>query len=91
MSTFTPRQVATAFGGLLRTARLGAGLSQKKLADSAGMSLNAEARYERGQLQPTLSKIIDLAAALGIEPHTLVQMTVSRLRSAVQITQETQP
>jgi ribosome-binding protein aMBF1 (putative translation factor) len=38
-----------------------ADLSQKSLAEQAGMSLNAAARYERGQLQPTLSKIIDVA------------------------------
>jgi transcriptional regulator with XRE-family HTH domain len=77
-------QVARAFGSVLKTARMGAGLSQHGLARAAHIANNYPGRMERGVQQPTLSTLIALAAALGISPAMLVTMTVGRLRREVQ-------
>lgn len=49
----------------LRVARLQAGLSQRGLARAAGTSAAAVNRYERGQVQPTLSVLSRLITACG--------------------------
>ncbi len=72
--------VARVFGSILKTARTGANLSQVDLATEVGASRTLIQLYERGKRQPTLGKVIDLADALGMQAHQLVQMTVARLR-----------
>jgi transcriptional regulator with XRE-family HTH domain len=76
-------QVAHAFGSILRTARHGAALSQAGLAIRAGVIRNHVGLLERGRLQPSLTVLINLAAALGIKPELLVTFTVARLRREV--------
>lgn len=73
-------RVARAFGIVLRTARMGAGLSQHQLARATHVSNNTPGLLERGVLQPTLHTLIVLADALGIQATLLVTMTVGRLR-----------
>lgn len=73
--------VARAFGIVLRTARQGASFSQEDLAHEAGIDRTYPSLLERGLRQPTLAVVVSLAAALGIEPTILVQMTVARLRT----------
>jgi transcriptional regulator with XRE-family HTH domain len=80
MSVLDRQCVAVAFGAILRTARLGAGISQEALAERADFDRTYTSLLERGLRTPTLSKLIDIAEALGIEPSALVAMTVSRLR-----------
>ena len=84
MSAPDRARVARAFGIVLKTARSGAGLSQHQLAHAAHVANNLPGLLERGVLQPTLSTLIALAAALGISPAMLVTMTVGRLTREAQ-------
>jgi transcriptional regulator with XRE-family HTH domain len=52
-------------GGLVRKLRLGAGLSQRALAQRARTSQPAIARYERGTATPSWETLQRLAAACG--------------------------
>jgi transcriptional regulator with XRE-family HTH domain len=74
------RRVAVAFGGVLKRARTGAGLSQEKLAEGANIDRTYPSLLERGLRQPTLAMLIAVAYALQIEPALLVTLTVARLR-----------
>jgi transcriptional regulator with XRE-family HTH domain len=84
MSAPDRARVARAFGIVLKTARMGASLSQQQLARAAGLSNNSPGLLERGVLQPSLTTVIGLADALGIQATLLVSMTVGRLRREVQ-------
>lgn len=50
---------------LIRGARLEAGLSQSRLAEQAGTSQSALARYETGQSQPSVATLERVLAACG--------------------------
>jgi transcriptional regulator with XRE-family HTH domain len=54
---------------LLRTARWHAGLSQAEIANRAGTSQQAVARYELGSQNPTLATLERLVAACGMRLH----------------------
>jgi transcriptional regulator with XRE-family HTH domain len=84
MSAVDHRAVAAAFAANLRTARLGAGLSQEKLAEGADIDRTYPSLLERGLRQPTLAVLIAVASALKMEPALLVTMTVARLRREAQ-------
>lgn len=62
---------------LLRDARMHAGLSQAALAEAAGTSQSAIARYETGAAQPSLTTLERLLAACG---QRLVLRTVPTAR-----------
>ncbi len=53
----------------LRSAR---GLSQEVLADSSGIDMRYLGGIERGQENPTLKVIENIAEALGVHPSTLL-------------------
>jgi transcriptional regulator with XRE-family HTH domain len=60
------RQAGAPFGARLRSLREAAGLSQRQLADAAGMSSKAHVwRLEAGQREPTWALLCRLADALG--------------------------
>ena len=80
MSRVDRLPAARAFGAILRTARMGAGMSQHEVAQTARVARNFPGRLERGVQQPTLSTIIALAEALGVPPTMLLSMTVGRMR-----------
>jgi len=71
--------VAKAFGGVVREARLSAGISQEALAHVANVERSYFGRIERGQSQPTLHVILKIAAALGYEGGALVTMAEQKL------------
>jgi transcriptional regulator with XRE-family HTH domain len=79
MNAPTRRQVAEAFGIVLRTARDAAGLSQEQLAEAANVDRTYPSLLERGLRQPTLCMLLRLASALNMEPGLLVVATVLRL------------
>lgn len=54
---------------LLREARRSAGLTQRELAERAGTSQPAVARYERGTAVPTLTTLERLLLACGLRPE----------------------
>ena len=80
MSALDTRQVAKEFGAILRAARLAAGISQEVLAERADCDRTYPSLLERGLRQPTIGKVIEIAEALRIEPATLLNMTIARLR-----------
>jgi transcriptional regulator with XRE-family HTH domain len=84
VSALDHRAVAAAFGAILRTARVGAALSQEELAEAAGIDYTYPSLLERGLRQPSLAMVIALAGALKMEAALLVTMTVRRLKNEVQ-------
>jgi transcriptional regulator with XRE-family HTH domain len=61
-------------GGLLREMRLGAGLSQRALAERACTSQPAIVRYERGAATPSLETLERLARACGRQLRIAAEM-----------------
>lgn len=56
----------------IRAARQSAGLTQRELAERAGMSSQQLSHYETGLTEPTLANLRRIAAALEIEPGSLI-------------------
>jgi transcriptional regulator with XRE-family HTH domain len=68
-----PKSEASRMLGLrLRERRLELAFNQEKVAHLAGLNVSNYARVERGQGNPTFSTLIRLAAALEVEPGTLL-------------------
>lgn len=63
-----------AFGEVVRTLRLEAGLSQEELAERCELHRTYISQLERGLKSPTLTTIVALAHALGVPPHELIQL-----------------
>lgn len=75
---------------LLQLARLKAGLSQRELAERAGVPATMISAYERSKRQPTMDTLLRLLAAAGFElrmhlepydPHDDVLATLEAARS----------
>lgn len=81
MNTFTPRQIAAAFGFILRAERTYRGMSQEELAERADLDRTYPSLLERGLRQPTIGRLIWIEYALCVEPGTLVKRTVAQLRA----------
>jgi transcriptional regulator with XRE-family HTH domain len=60
-----PTEVAH-IGKNLKDARYRAGLTQQELADKAGVTQTTVARIERDAVEPVVTTVRKLAAALGI-------------------------
>jgi len=75
-------------GVLLRTARRGAGLSQRALAERASTAQSVVARIELGLTSPTWQTLVtlfnaagfELSARLDLAPHTHMMDDVARIR-----------
>jgi transcriptional regulator with XRE-family HTH domain len=52
---------------LIREARLRAGLSQEELARRTGRAQSGIARWERGDVEPRFSTLVELVRACGLE------------------------
>jgi transcriptional regulator with XRE-family HTH domain len=57
--------------------RTAVGISQELLAELAGCDRTDPSLLERGMRQPTIGKVIEIAAALRIEPAALVNITIA--------------
>ena len=77
--------------GLLQLARLKAGLSQRELAERAGVPPTMISAYERDKRQPTLETLLRLLRAAGFElrmqlepydPHDEVLANLETSRTA---------
>jgi transcriptional regulator with XRE-family HTH domain len=84
MNALDRDRVAKAFGAILRAARLAAGVTQEVLAERADCDRTFPSLLERGLRTPTLTVLIEIAHALGIEPAELVSETLKRLREGQQ-------
>jgi transcriptional regulator with XRE-family HTH domain len=65
-------QISTVFGQVLREQRISRELSQEELALAADVDRTFVSQMERGIRQPTITTLIKLAGALGIQPSTLI-------------------
>jgi transcriptional regulator with XRE-family HTH domain len=73
-------QISVVFGQVLREQRLSRELSQEELALAADVDRTFVSQMERGIRQPTITTLIKLAGALGIQPSTLVARMEKLLR-----------
>ena len=73
-------QISTIFGRVLREQRLSRSLSQEQLALAANVDRTFVSQMERGIRQPTITTLMKLAGALGIQPSTLVNRMEKLLR-----------
>jgi hypothetical protein len=60
-------QTVSAAAGLLQLARLKSGLSQRELAERAGVPTTMVSAYERDKRQPTLPTLLRLIRATGFD------------------------
>jgi transcriptional regulator with XRE-family HTH domain len=60
-------------GLALRTSREARGLTQEKLGELSGIHATNIGRIERGESEPTLGTLVDLAVALELEPDHFVR------------------
>jgi transcriptional regulator with XRE-family HTH domain len=63
---------ATGFAGRLRELRASAGLTQKQLADQAGVALRTVSSLEQGLYEPVWPTVLALAQALGVDVQAFV-------------------
>jgi transcriptional regulator with XRE-family HTH domain len=73
-------QISTVFGQVLREQRNTRGFSQEELALAADVDRTFVSQMERGIRQPTITTLMKLANALGIQPSTLVARMERLLR-----------
>jgi transcriptional regulator with XRE-family HTH domain len=64
--------ITSAFGAAVREARLSLGLSQESFAERVNLDRTYVSGIERGNRNPTILTLWQLAAALGIRPCELV-------------------
>jgi transcriptional regulator with XRE-family HTH domain len=64
-----------AFAKVLRKVRKQAGLTQEQLAHGAGVDRTFVSLVERGINQPSIRVLFRFAAALGVSPTELINMT----------------
>lgn len=75
------RRVGKAFGIALREARLKSGVTQEELAGRANYSTVLISLLENGHRQPTISALISIEDALGLQPGELTRQTKVHLRA----------
>jgi transcriptional regulator with XRE-family HTH domain len=75
-------EAAEAFGLVLRTRRLDAGLTQEQLAFEAEIQRVYVSKLELGQYQPTLTMLLTLAKALDCAASDLVVEVEQQLANA---------
>jgi transcriptional regulator with XRE-family HTH domain len=75
----------TAFGERLRILRLKKGFSQEKLAELAGLHRTYVGGVERGERNPTLATLNNLARALDISIAELVDFSCARLDTEIRV------
>ena len=73
-------QISIVFGQVLREQRVSRDLSQEELALAADVDRTFVSQMERGIRQPTITTLIKLAGALGIQPSTLIVRMEKLLR-----------
>jgi transcriptional regulator with XRE-family HTH domain len=67
------KQLPKRFGKAVREARMGAKLSQEKLAEKADLTLNFVGEIERGEKLASLETVVRIAAGLGMTGADLLK------------------
>lgn len=65
------------FGARLKELRIEAKMTQKELADAAGMSLGALAHIEQGLRSPAWETVVSLSNALGVKCDSFMEPPAS--------------
>ena len=73
MGPTTQRHVERLAGNLLRRARAQKGLTQRQLAELAGIPQSSIAKIESGARQPTLPVLTRILAAVDLEPRIALE------------------
>ena len=60
-------------GDNIRTARESADMTQTELAQAVKTTQAMISRYEWGEQEPTISRLIDIAKALKVKPSALIE------------------
>lgn len=66
------QDVAAYIGTRIHEARVARGVSAAELADSTSCTYRGIMRFERGDQEPMLTHVWEIALALGIEPADLM-------------------
>lgn len=74
------QRVGSAFGIALRETRVKCNVTQEELAERANYSTVTISLFENGHRQPTISALMSLEKALGLEAGELTRLTKQRLR-----------
>lgn len=77
------KSVQKAFGEALRQMRVSRGISQQELALESELDRTYISLLERGLRQPTITTLMGLSDALGIDPALLIKQTRARLDSSL--------
>jgi transcriptional regulator with XRE-family HTH domain len=81
----SPRKVDTAeraMGTVVASHRVRNGFSQAALAEKLSCDISYISQLERGLINPSLRRILDLASALGVEAGMLVREADDKLRKS---------
>lgn len=78
MATLMSRDSVPGLAKKLRAAREAAGLSQGDLAERSGVPSVNISRFENDHKTPTISTLLKLATALGVEVADLLPKTTGR-------------
>ncbi|RRD03190.1 helix-turn-helix domain-containing protein [Arachnia propionica] len=81
MNGVTVEMAAQAVAEAIRAERAAARLSQAEVAERANMSRITYIRYERGERQPTLGQVIQIADALEVPFAEFVHRIEDRIRA----------
>jgi transcriptional regulator with XRE-family HTH domain len=60
------------FSANLRELREAAGMTQMQLSNACGLHMTEISRLERGERNPRLTTIVQLAGGLGVSPRALL-------------------
>lgn len=77
-----------ALGRTIKVARTDLGIERKDLAEHAGISYSYLAAIENGQKQPSSQVLLDLAEALGLRTHELLESAEGRRDRNLSTTEE---
>lgn len=72
-------------GERIRVMRKAAGLTQRELAESIGLTESAVRNYELGLRTPSDEQLSGMAEALGIAPESLKDIRVESAREALEV------
>lgn len=70
-----PKTRIPGIGARIKGARLSAGLTQQRTADSLGMTLRAYQKYEDESSEPSLYNLVSLAVVFGVTTDWLLGLS----------------
>ena len=87
MTRVRDEALGSAFAAVLKSLREGLGMSQERLALSAGVDRTFVGRIESKKHQPSLSVIFSLAYAIHVSPSELIALVEGELERSGRVTE----